>query len=260
MKKKILSVCLVAIMAITAITGASLAYLTDTDEAANVFVMGNVKVELLERQRNDEGTALEAFENDKVLIPLVGSAQGDEVTVGDRALPDLKTARNWVDKIVDVTNTGASNAYVRVVFAFPADMDDAVSASKMMLHWNYDGNEPDGTWTRVDNSAAVEIDGRTYNLYTYTYNAVLAPETTTAYAAITGVYLDSHVDATVSEDGSSVTYTWGEKSATYPINEGPEIHVFAQAVQSDGFDNAEAAFEASFGTITAENNPWVSAE
>jgi len=260
MKKKLLAICLVAILVLTAITGATLAYLTDTEEATNVLVMGNVQIDLLERQRNEGGTALEAFENNKVLIPLVGSAQGEEVTVGDRALPNLDTARNWVDKIVDVKNTGASNAYVRVVFAFPADMDDAVSASKMMLHWNYDGNEPANTWNRVDNGASVVIEGKTYNLYTYTYNAVLAPDTMTAYAAITGVYLDSHVDATVNAEKTEVTYTWGDKSATYPINKGPEIHVCAQAVQADGFDTAEAAFTASFGPITAINNPWYSAE
>ena len=42
MKKKLLSIGLVAVIAIAAIAGASLAYLTDTDEADNVFTIGNI--------------------------------------------------------------------------------------------------------------------------------------------------------------------------------------------------------------------------
>lgn len=48
MKKKILSFCLVAIIATMAIAGATLAYLTDRDSAENVFTFGNVSIELKE--------------------------------------------------------------------------------------------------------------------------------------------------------------------------------------------------------------------
>ena len=40
MKKKVLTVCLVAVIAIMAVAGASLAYLTDTDAEDNVFTVG----------------------------------------------------------------------------------------------------------------------------------------------------------------------------------------------------------------------------
>lgn len=48
MKKKILAIALVAIMAVVAVTGISLAYFTDTDSATNVFTAGNVKIDLTE--------------------------------------------------------------------------------------------------------------------------------------------------------------------------------------------------------------------
>lgn len=48
MKKKILAIAIVAIMAIVAVTGMSLAYFTDTDSATNVFTAGNVKIDLTE--------------------------------------------------------------------------------------------------------------------------------------------------------------------------------------------------------------------
>lgn len=46
MKKKILSVSLVAIILVIAITGASLAYLTNKQEQVNTFTSGNVKITL----------------------------------------------------------------------------------------------------------------------------------------------------------------------------------------------------------------------
>lgn len=255
MKKKILSICLVAVIAVMAITGASLAYLTDTDEADNVFVVGNVDIDLLEQQRDGEG-GLEDFENDKVLLPIVGSAQGEKDSLG------LPVAENYVDKIVNVKNTGKTDAFVRVVFAFPANMDDAKSAAEMMLHWNYDGSEKAGNWTREDNGAKVTIENVEYNLYTYTYNPILATGETTDSPAITGVYIDSRVDAAADKDGN-ITYfmknSRGEEvSATFAKETGPQIYVVAQAVQAKGFDTvgAKAALNEAFGEITAINNPW----
>ena len=58
MKKKITVLCLVAVLAITAIAGASLAYFTSETEVENTFTAGGVKIELIEQQVNDEGTAL----------------------------------------------------------------------------------------------------------------------------------------------------------------------------------------------------------
>ena len=43
-KKKLITLALVAIVAITAIASASLAYFTDTKTADNTFTMGNVKI------------------------------------------------------------------------------------------------------------------------------------------------------------------------------------------------------------------------
>ena len=48
MKKKILAVSLAVMIVVIALTGTSLAYLTDTDEATNVFTTGTVEIELTE--------------------------------------------------------------------------------------------------------------------------------------------------------------------------------------------------------------------
>lgn len=56
-KKKIITLALVAIVAITAIASASLAYFTDTKTADNTFMIGNVKITLDEAPVNEEGKA-----------------------------------------------------------------------------------------------------------------------------------------------------------------------------------------------------------
>ena len=258
MKKKILALCLVVALAATAVIGGTLAYFTDTEAEINVFTLGNVVIDLVEEQRNDEGAALEAFEDNKVLLPIVGSAQGEKENVGGYNLP---IAANWVDKIVTVDNEGTQDAYVRVLFAFPAKMDDAQSAGEMMLHWNHDGSEAAGTWTRTDCGVKVTLGTEEYNVYNFTYNPVLTAKgtdnATTSSPAITGVYIDSRVDATVDENGA-ITYTMvnGRKetvSATYAEGTAPKLYVLAQGVQEAGFENANDALVAGFGEVTQEN-------
>ena len=55
MKKKILALCLVVVLAVTAVTGATLAYFTDSDDAENVFTVGNVDIDLTEPKWDKEG-------------------------------------------------------------------------------------------------------------------------------------------------------------------------------------------------------------
>ena len=76
-KRKILAlasaVCMVAILAI----GGTLAYFTSTDEATNTFTTGGVKINLIEQERDGNG-GLQEFTHGKVLMPIVGSAQGEK--------------------------------------------------------------------------------------------------------------------------------------------------------------------------------------
>lgn len=255
MKKKIVSICLVAVIAVMAIAGASLAYLTDTDDADNVFAVGNVQIELVEQQRDENG-GLEAFEDNKTLMPIVGSAQGEKDGYG------LPTAKNYVDKIVNVKNTGKSDAYVRVIVAVPAALDNSTDAMSV-IHWNV-GNRfsPDKKYVdgytnpgyadiEWDFVEEITIKGVAYNTYCFTYTKALTAGTTTDCAAITGFYLDKNVDNYVTDDGK-VVYTFNGKDIKYDLTKGVTVPVFAQAVQAAGFDSAEEAF-ANAGLPT---NPW----
>ena len=250
MKKKILAISAVLGIAALVLSMGTLAYFTDTEKATNTFTMGNVNIELHEEQRNEDGTALENFEQDKVLMPLVGSAQDSHKD--QWGLTEREYAKNYVDKLVSVKNVGASDAYVRLYVAFPSELDND-DASKNIIHWNFGNYNDNGTikttygnkwnWLKVDGSwnySKKTIDGVEYNVYIADYKDTLAEDATTEYA-INGFYLDKKVDYT---DGA---YTINGNAINFDFSHGVKVLVKAVAVQSAGFNNADEAVVAAFG-------------
>ena len=261
MKKKLTAVALVVCMLAIMLVGASLAYFTDKDEATNTFTAGSVKIDLIEEQRglnNDGQKALVPFEQDQVLMPIVGSAQGEKDDFGQ------PVAKNYVDKMVTIKNTGKSAAYIRAYFAIPSALDDGYetfNAGANILHFNF-GNlkNADGTlvstegvqwkWTHDNkwNYFETTIGGVKYNVYFADYYQKLAAGATTEQF-VSGVYLDSHVDM---KDGKYIDTRFPD--ADLSILEGKvSCPVYAVAVQAEGFDTVAAAVDAAFG---ANFNPF----
>mgnify|MGYP000454696148 CR=1 FL=1 len=58
MKKKLVTVCLVACMAVTAVAGGTLAYFTDEAKKDNTFTVGNVDITLNEDNWDGENAKL----------------------------------------------------------------------------------------------------------------------------------------------------------------------------------------------------------
>ena len=264
MKKKLTAIFLCVALVAIAVVGASLAYFTDTDDATNTFTVGNVAIDLIEKQRetDEEGnktTTLEDFEQNKKLYPIVGSAQGEKDELG------MPTAKNYVDKMVTIENTGSEKAYIRAYFAIPSALDDGYetfNAGMNVLHFNFGNKVADGTisstfgvewnWKTAEgkwNYFETTIDGIKYNVYFADYyQAVDAGATTEQF--VQGVYLDQTFDM---KDG--VPYAFGK---AFDVDAGwnwskVSCPVFAVACQAEGFDNASDAITAAFG---ANYNPW----
>lgn len=257
MKKKILSIALVVAM-VAVIAAGSLAYFTDTKTADNTFTVGDVNINLIEQERDGNG-GLQAFTPNKKLYPIVGSAQGEKDKLG------MPTAKNYVDKIVTVQNTGSEKAYIRAYFAIPSALDngyETFNPSMNVLHFNFGNKVVDGNvvttagneWIWVhgnnkDNYFETTIDGIKYNVYYADYyQAVDAGATTEQF--IQGVYLDKSFDL---RDGKC--YAFGEE---VDLDNGwnwnkVSCPVFAVACQAEGFTNANDAMNAAFG---ANYNPW----
>lgn len=258
MKKKLTAIFLCVALVAIAIVGASLAYFTDTKSAENTFTAGGVKINLIEKQVNEDGTELEDFKQDQVLMPIVGSAQGDKDKFGQ------PVAENYIDKIVTIENTGKSDAYVRAYFAIPSALDngkETFNAGLNVLHFNF-GNkvvdskvistygtewtwEHDGEWNYFETT----IDNVPYNVYYADYYKTLAAGETTEQF-VSGVYLDSNVN--MDADGNYIDPRF--PGADLSILKGTvSCPVMAVAVQADGFKTVDAAITAAFG---AKFNPW----
>jgi len=237
MKRKIIALCVVVAMLAVAIIGGTLAYFTDTDEAVNVMTMGNVKIEQIEQQRDENGN-LEDFEQGKPVFPAVGAiawddngvdVNGAEYKVFDDGL------KNVIDKIVTVKNTGKSDAYVRTIIALEAPDYDA----KNLIHINYNSAGLEKTnWTPID------IDGVNYVYSVFTYNNALVPNEISA-PSLMQVFLDSKA---TNEDVEPYGDTW-------------DILVLSQAIQAEGFGNAKTALDEGFGVADGANvTTWFGGE
>lgn len=267
MKKKTILVAAIAVMLVAAlVVGGTLAYFTDKDNATNTFTVGNVKINLIEQQRKQDAagnktTELEEFQQGKALSPIVGSAQGDKDALG------MPTAKNYVDKIINVQNTGKSSAYVRVYVAVPTALVSSEGPADNILHGNF-GNRFDPTgngsynkpgdsstwnsdflnWDYSAEEFTTNIGGVEYTVTTYTYTKALAAGAKPGAPCEVGYYLDSRVDY------ANGHYTFnGNEITGYDLSNGVTIPVFAIGVQADGFTSANAAFDAAFG---ANYNPW----
>lgn len=227
MKKKILALVMCVAMCAIAVVGGTLAYFTDTDAQENVFVVGNVKIDLYEDFGDNDG-----IEN---LVPATGSAQDD-------------TLKNGIEKEVYVENTGSEKAYVRVHIAIPQILDNGwaeFNASKNVLHFNYSPEsveEGKWNWSKGVNGTTgsnwnyytAKVDEIWYNVYVVTYETALERGDVTV-DAMSQVYLDSEV---TNEDITSIKEILGNEW---------KIYVVAEAGQADGFDDAYTALNTQFG-------------
>ena len=176
----------------------------------------------------------------------------------------MPTAKNYVDKMVTIKNTGSEKAYIRAYFAIPSALDDGYetfNAGLNVLHFNF-GNKVVGdvvrstegvewSWTHGNkwNYYETTIEGIKYNVYYADYYQAVDAGATTEQL-VQGVYLDKSFDI---KDGKP--YAFGKE---FTVDEGWDWNkvscpVFAVACQAEGFDNAADAITAAFG---ANYNPW----
>ena len=225
-KKKIVTLALVVAIAVLAIAGASLAYFTDTKTNTNTFTMGNVKIVLDEAPVDEEGHAVEEVEK--------------RVTANDYGI-DAVYPGAVLDKDPTVHNTGKNGAYIRATVnvsdwmnlcaAFYPDynkhfMEEGYEQSLLLLvkelgeGWSLVGVEAGDTF------ALGALDAK----FILKYDGVLAAgESTTPI--FEHVYIPTNIGSKIG-------------NATPLFDSFKEMKIVAQAIQTNGFDTWEAAFEA----------------
>ena len=249
--KKIIVWLLVLTLTAAVSIGATLAYLTDTDEDVNVMTLGKVKIDQLEYERVDDETAdddaaVQGFHDNKPLYPAITEKDFD-YTPGDTYVDweqigkdgytsdiwDPTKINNEIDKMVFVKNKGDYDAYVRSVFAFEAN-GYTFEEFQELFHLNL--NDTDWTWEWAQEPVEIsDKEGTTttnYFIATATYNKVLKPGELTEIS-LSQIALDSKAD---NEDIAGFGDTY-------------QVLVKSQGIQADGFDGPDAALNEGFGLL-----------
>lgn len=270
MKRKIVTVCLAAVLVIIAVAGASLAYLKDTKTVTNTFTIGNVKIELLESRFHREGND---NSGDKSIPDPTQTASGMKyVTDGHKAFTDAEIkadAETYMDeylavkgenmvpgrrvaKCVYVQNTGKNDAYIRIRVLVPSKANNDFVAVKdggiITNQWCTSSMErgefidgKGGGWNNapyIDKAGATK-DGVLYDVYTFVRKEALAAGAMTEWNVWNFIGIDKTADA--NDIAKAV-----ENRAIKVIDGTMTINVLveADAIQADGFADATAAFAA----------------
>ena len=183
-RKWVLVIALLLSMAVA--TAGTLAYLTDADKDVNTMTLGKVEIVQNEQERTEDGE-LDEFTQNKPLYPAVfeGSsipwAPEDEwIVAGDPAWKVVEDNVNVIDKIVTVTNTGKSDAYVRTILAVEAPEGVLIGYGSeqadiiLNVNGNYRYTNNNGV---LSNNLLCEIDinGVHYQVYEFCYSEIMKP-------------------------------------------------------------------------------------
>ena len=273
MKKKITALCLCVALLAVAVVGASLAYFTDTKSATNTFTVGNVKIDLIESKYHREGndnsgdtsipdpthkvvaddgmkyvaTGHTMFTDAEIKADAETYATDYLAVKGENMVPGRGVA-----KCPYVVNTGANDAYIRIRVMIPsAANNDFVKVHEGGVITNQwcttsikNGEFIDGKgggWNNAPaiDKASVTKDGVTYDVYTFTRTEPLKAGAMTEWNVWN--FIGINKDATSADiqkaiDAGAITVT----GDTMTLN----VLVEADAIQSEGFDDAAAAWAA----------------
>ena len=269
-KKKFLAVALVAILAITAAVGASLAYLKDTKTVTNTFTVGNVQIKLLEskfhREGNDNSGDTSIPDPTNTASGMKYVKDGNKAFTDDEIKEDAETYMNeylavkgknmvpgrGVAKCVYVQNTGKNDAYIRIRVLVPSKANNDFVAvkdggiitnqwctSSMLTGEFIDGKG--GGWNNAPfiDKAKVTKDGVDYDVYTFVRKEALAAGAMTEWNVWNFIGIDKTADA---DDIAKAVENRAIKviDGTMTIN----VLVEADAIQADGFADVTTAFAA----------------
>ena len=262
-KKKIITLCLVVCLIVTAVAGVSLAYFTDTKSAENTFTLGNVKIELIESTLHRENAGIDNGYTADTLPANANknlwSAEAKEGTGKDATARPYQSAETYYtdQQILDhatkfenvqllpgqychkmpyVRNTGDNDAYVRIRVMLPADADDKAIIDSMFtstatISGEFEpGLDNEGNLNpRWPTNRYTTEDG-SYNVYEYVRVKPLARGEMTywnvwGYVGINGTATEADMKETGIADGFTVL-------------------VEADAIQAAGFKDAKAAWAA----------------
>ena len=270
MKKKITALCLCVALLAAAVVGASLAYFTDTDNATNTFTVGNVKIDLIESKFHREGN--DNSGDTSIPDPTQTASGMKYVTDGHKAFTDAEIKADAETYMADylavkgenmvpgrgvakcpyVVNTGANDAYIRIRVMVPSaannDFVDVKDGGVITNQWcttsmlcgEFQSDAQTG-WPVIEKG--VVKNGVTYDVYTFTRTEPLKAGAMTEWNVWNFIGVDktaTSADIQKALDAGAITVVGTDGAQVMALN----VLVEADAIQTDGFANATAAWAA----------------
>ena len=230
MKGRIFIVSLVASILTIVGSGMTLSYFTDTKKVENKFTLGQVKVELyVSRLARGDNTDAQI---------IADAATYQDWLNGVIAMPSQTYAKNTY-----VKNTGNVDAYVRIRYLMPATIWGNYGADHTVF--NVIRNEAaisSGEWNAPSLVGSGDVyltndfgQRIRYNEYQMIRKVPLAPGAMSTQPALSSVKIvpqlkQEQIDEYISQNLLA-------KDGTF------KIYVFADAIQTAGFNDAKSAFE-----------------
>ena len=267
MKKKVTALCLCVALLAVAVVGASLAYFTDTKSATNTFTVGNVKIDLIESRYHREGndnsgdTSIpdpthKVVADDGMKYVTTGHTMftNDEIKADAAQYSDyigkhgsnMVPGRNFA-KCPYVVNTGANDAYVRIRVMAPHDYEgsyrgfiNAMFCSTATSSGEFQHGANGVNWPVIEENGYTDENGLKYDVLTFTRIEPLKAGAMTEWNVINYVGIGKNVTSADIQTAVEKGFIKVLEDGTMTVN----VLVQADAIQSEGFADAKAAFAA----------------
>ena len=207
MKKKLMTVLALVLVIAMSVAG-TYAYLTSTDTVKNTFTVGNVQIKLDEAKANTDGS----------LVPNAERVKANSY----KLLPGHEYAK---DPTVTVLS-GSESSYVKmtVTFTKAAELDAIFAPTGANMTSIFNGYDR-ANWIYKGNTEDTTANTRTYEFWYK--EAVAAPD----------------ADVTLDALFDSITVPGDIDNDQLATIKGMTITVNAYAIQADGFDDADDAWD-----------------
>ena len=246
MKKKILVACLCVALAVLTIAGTTLAYLTSTDKVENTFTVGNVSIKLDEAEVNTDGTLVEGAERVKTnsykLMPGHTYIKDPTITVlkgSEDCYVRMKVTLNNASMIKDMCQDPEYKEYYDEEW----HTEEQIKILPVSGNGLFDINElyADTYWSPVVTNM-MNLEAVMNNPKYMSYDA--KTDTLTYYFYYNGTVSAPTDDVALPVLFDSITVPeWVTGEQLGKLNNF-KIDVVAEAIQADGFADADAAWAA----------------
>lgn len=239
-KSKIFLTLASAVLLVAASVMGTLAYLTSTQEVKNTFTVGKVQITLDEAKVNNKGEAVKDDGTTTTTLSeakrVTGLGTNSEATNTYHLLP----GHTYVKDPTITVQSGSDEAYVRmlVTVTFEKELDNTTLATNLdSIFTDYNKEN----WNREKKVAVAENNEQhTVITYEYRYKETVAGKVADSNNEKTMVDGDNKLPALFTD--ITVPSTW-DNDMMEAIG-GFTIDVVGQAIQADGFADADAAWKA----------------